>query len=62
LKSFSLLSKNHKQKEEVKKDEEVNEKANKGKEKKEEANEETPSVWKDWVRFMENSENFHPYR
>lgn len=33
-------------------------KEDKGKEKKEK----TASVWKDWARFVENNENFHPYR
>ncbi|RCI06048.1 hypothetical protein CU098_013542, partial [Rhizopus stolonifer] len=27
----------------------------------EESNEEHPSFWKDWIRFLENSQNFHPY-
>lgn len=31
-------------------------------EKKEEGNEQHASFWKDWIRFLENNQNFHPYR
>ncbi|KAG1466888.1 hypothetical protein G6F56_004605 [Rhizopus delemar] len=30
-------------------------------EKKEEGNEQHASFWKDWIRFLENNQNFHPY-
>lgn len=45
----------------VEKKKEEDEKKQGEDEKKEEGNEQHASFWKDWIRFLENNQNFHPY-